>query len=117
MTLIINEDNSCGLSCLVLGTCTDVKPRNLLKKARASQLDKEVEKLAIGIGHSSMDRMEFTDFEKFIAKNPDYQVVFFTKTPSGISFIYETEALVKEPKKIHDFWDAHQSHYHLIHDV
>ena len=47
VTVVLNEDNSCGLRCLVLAMCTDVKRRNLLKAARASQFTKEVEALAL----------------------------------------------------------------------
>ena len=49
-TVVLNEDNSCGLRCLVLAMCTDVKLRNLLKPARASQFTKEVKALALTIG-------------------------------------------------------------------
>jgi hypothetical protein len=118
VTVILNEDNSCGLRCLVLAMCTDVKRRNLLKAARASQLNKEVEALALSIGQSTQDQMDFTDFDKkFIYMYPQYQVVFLSKSPSGVSFVYETEAKVDEPTIIHIFWDVEQSHYHLIHDV
>jgi hypothetical protein len=48
--IVLNEDNSCGLRCLVLAMCTDVKLRNLLKPARASQFTKEVKALALTIG-------------------------------------------------------------------
>ena len=117
VTIIRNEDNSCGLRCLVLGMAPDVKRRNLLKKARASQLTTEVLKLSREIDQEPSDAMSFTDFDKFTAKHPDYQIVFLSKGPQGVVFTYETEAKVDEPDKIHIFWDSEQSHYHLIHDV
>ena len=117
VTIIRNEDNSCGLRCLVLGVVPDVKRRNLLKKAREGQLTKEVDKLAAEIGQDPTDPMTFTDFDKFTAKYPDYQVVFLSKGPQGVVFTYETEALVENPTKLNIFWDSEQAHYHLIHDV
>jgi hypothetical protein len=118
VTVILNEDKSCGLRCLVLAMCTDVKHRNLLKAARASQFTKEVEALALSIGQSTNDQMEFTDFDKkFMYMYPQYQVVFLSRSPSGVAFVYETEANVDEPTSIHIFWDAEQSHYHLINDI
>ena len=103
--------------CLVLGMCTGANRRNLPKTARASQFAKEVEDLALSIGQSTQDPMEFTDFDKFIYLYPKYQVGFLSKLPSGVSFVYETEAKVDKPTIIHIFWDVEQSHYHLIPDI
>ena len=98
--------------------CTDVKRHSLLKAARASQFTKEIEALALTIGQSTNDQMEFTDFgKKFIYMYPQYQVVFLSKSPSGVSFVYETEAKVDEPTIIHIFGHVEQSHYHIIHDI
>ncbi len=80
VTVVLNEDNSCGLRCLVLAMCPDVKRRNLLKAARASQFTQEVEALALSIGQSIQDPMDFTDFDKkFIYMYPQYEVVFLSK--------------------------------------
>ena len=87
VTVVLNEDNSCGLRCLVLAMCTDVKRRNLLKAARASQFTKEVEALSLSIGQSNQDPMDFNDFDKFIYLYPQYQVIFLSKSPIGVSFV------------------------------
>ena len=94
---------------MVLGVATDVKPRNLTKPARATQLDKEVSALAESIGRDIAESMSFADFDKFIDKQNEYKVVFLSKGPQGVVFTYETEARVQDPKLIHIFWDNEQS--------
>ena len=57
VTVVLNDDNSRGLRCLVLGMCTGVKRRNLLKAGRESQYTTEVEALSLSIGQSTHDQM------------------------------------------------------------
>ena len=116
LTLIRNEDNSCGLRCLVLGLSNPDKRKNLMKKSRASQLEREAQALAKEIGHDYHQPMQITDFDKFVDKCPEYQVVFLHRS-SHVEFMYETEARVDNPTLIHIFWDRQQNHYHSINDV
>lgn len=79
MTIIRNADNSCGLHCLVVGVATDVKRCNLMKPARASRLNKEVEALDTSIGHAISDPMSLADFDEFVDTIPDHKIVLLIK--------------------------------------
>ena len=67
------------------------------------QFTKEIKALSLSIGQSTNDdQMDFTIFDKKVVyMYPQYQVVFLSKSPSGVSFVYETEAKVDEPTNIH----------------
>ena len=68
--VILNDNNSCGNRCLVLGMRTSVKRRSHFKAVRESQYINEAEALALSIGPSTNDQMQFTDFDKFIYLYP-----------------------------------------------
>ena len=116
--VVLSEDNSCGLRCFIWGMCADVKRRNLLKAARASQLTKEVEALALSIWQSTQDPIEFTDFDKksYICTHNSRSCSNINRLAGRASFKRPNERLTSLQSSPF-FWDVEQSHYHFINSI